>query len=150
MTEFKLRALTALGLLGGCIAELLGGWDAGLQSLFLFMAIDYITGLIVAGVFKKSRKSQQGALESLAAWKGLLRKGVTLGVVLIACRLDLLLGATFIRDATIIAYCGNELLSITENIGLMGVPLPAIISQALEALRKKEEIKDEVKKEDEK
>ncbi|MDD3307327.1 MAG: phage holin family protein [Acetobacterium sp.] len=150
MTEFKLRALTALGLLGGCIAELLGGWDAGLQSLFLFMAIDYITGLIVAGVFKKSRKSQQGALESLAAWKGLLRKGVTLGVVLIACRLDLLLGATFIRDATIIAYCGNELLSITENIGLMGVPLPAIISQALEALRKKEEVKEEVKKEDEK
>jgi len=56
MAEFKLRALTALGLLGGCIAELLGGWDAGLQSLFLFMAIDYITGLIVAGVFKKSRK----------------------------------------------------------------------------------------------
>lgn len=134
-------ALTALGLLGGCIAELLGGWDAGLQSLFLFMAIDYITGLIVAGVFKKSRKSQQGALESLVAWKGLFRKGVTLGVVLIACRLDLLLGATFIRDATIIAYCGNELLSITENVGLMGVPLPKIITQALEALRKEEEIK---------
>ncbi len=75
-------------------------------------------------------------------------------MVLIACRLDLLLGATFIRDATIIAYCGNELLSITENIGLMGVPLPAIITQALEALREKEEIKeevkDEVKKEEEK
>jgi len=141
MAEFKLTALTALGLLGGCIAELLGGWDAGLQSLFLFMAIDYITGLIVAGVFKKSRKSQQGALESLAAWKGLFRNGVTLGVVLIACRLDLLLGATFIRDATIIAYCGNELLSITENVGLMGVPLPKIITQALEALRKEEEIK---------
>ena len=141
MAEFKLTALTALGLLGGCIADLLGGWDAGLQSLFLFMAIDYITGLIVAGVFKKSRKSQKGALESLAAWKGLLRKGVTLGVVLIACRLDLLLGATIIRDATVIAYCGNELLSITENIGLMGVPLPKAITNALEALRKEEEIK---------
>ena len=75
MADLKLTALTALGLLGGCIAELLGGWDTGLQSLFLFMAIDYITGLIVAGVFKKSRKSQKGALESLAAWKGLLRKG---------------------------------------------------------------------------
>ena len=141
MADLKLTALTALGLLGGCIAELLGGWDTGLQSLFLFMAIDYFTGLIVAGVFKKSRKSQQGALESLAAWKGLLRKGVTLGVVLIACRLDLLLGATIIRDATVIAYCGNELLSITENIGLMGVPLPKAITNALEALRKEEEIK---------
>ena len=91
MADLKLTALTALGLLGGCIADLLGGWDAGLQSLFLFMAIDYFTGLIVAGVFKKSRKSQKGALESLAAWKGLLRKGASLGVVLIACRLDLLL-----------------------------------------------------------
>lgn len=141
MADLKLTALLALGLLGGGIAELLGGWDAGLQSLFMFMAIDYITGLIVAGVFKKSRKSQQGALESLAAWKGLFRKGVTLGVVLIACRLDLLLSATFIRDATIIAYCGNELLSITENIGLMGVPLPKVITNALEALREKEEEK---------
>ena len=141
MADLKLTALTALGLLGGCIADLLGGWDAGLQSLFLFMAIDYITGLIVAGVFKKSRKSQKGALESLAAWKGLLRKGASLGVVLIACRLDLLLGATIIRDATVIAYCGNELLSITENIGLMGVPLPKVITQALEALREKEETK---------
>ena len=138
MADLKLTALTALGLLGGCIADLLGGWDAGLQSLFLFMAIDYITGLIVAGVFKKSRKSQKGALESLAAWKGLLRKGITLGVVLIACRLDLLLGATIIRDATVIAYCCNELLSITENIGLMGVPLPKAVTQALEALQQKD------------
>lgn len=141
MADLKLTALLALGLLGSGIAELLGGWDAGLQSLFLFMAIDYITGLIVAGVFKKSRKSQQGALESRAAWKGLLRKGTSLGVVLIACRLDLLLGSTIIRDATVIAYCGNELLSITENIGLMGVPLPKIITEALEALGKKEELK---------
>ena len=138
MADLKLTALTALGLLGGCIADLLGGWDTGLQSLFLFMAIDYLTGLIVAGVFKKSRKSQQGALDSLAAWKGLLRKGVTLGVVLIACRLDLLLGATIIRDATVIAYCGNELMSITENIGLMGVPLPKAVTNALEALQQKD------------
>ena len=138
MADLKLTALTALGLLGGCIADLLGGWDAGLQSLFLFMAIDYFTGFSVAGVFKKSRKSQKGALESLAAWKGLLRKGASLGVVLIACRLDLLLGATIIRDATVIAYCGNELLSITENIGLMGVPLPKAITNALEALQQKD------------
>ncbi len=58
---------------------------------------------------------------------------------LIACRLDLLLGATFIRDATVIAYCGNELISITENIGLIGVPLPQPIKQAISALHDKEE-----------
>ncbi|MGV8907116.1 MAG: phage holin family protein [Acetobacterium sp.] len=139
MVDLKLTALMVLGMAGGCIAELLGGWDAGLQSLFIFMIIDYGSGLIVAGVFKKSLKTSQGALESLAAWKGLLRKGASLGVVLIACRLDLLLGSTFIRDATVIAYCGNELLSITENIGLMGVPLPKAITHALEALKEKEE-----------
>ena len=59
-------------------------------------------------------------------------------MVLIACRLDLLLGATIIRDATVIAYCSNELLSITENIGLMGVPLPKAVTNALEALQQKD------------
>lgn len=135
MIDLKLMSLTALGFLGAWVADLLGGWDAGLQSLVIFMVIDYLTGVMVAGVFKKSRKSEKGALESLAAWKGLLRKGVSLGVILIACRLDLLLGSTLIRDATVIGYCGNELLSITENIGLMGVPLPKVITHALEALK---------------
>lgn len=137
MIDLKSASLTALGFLGAWAADLLGGWDAGLQSLLIFMVIDYITGVMVAGVFKKSQKSEKGALESLAAWQGLLRKGVSLGVVLIACRLDLLLGSTLIRDATVIGYCGNELLSITENIGLMGVPLPKVITHALEALKEK-------------
>ena len=105
----------------------------------MFMAIDYVTGLILAGVFNNSQKSPKDALESRAAWKGFFRKGAALGVVRIACQLDLLLGSTFIRDATVIAYCGNELLSITENIGLMGVPLPKAISGAIEALKAKEE-----------
>lgn len=140
MTSLNRGALYGLLVLSGAwVADLLGGWDAGLQSLFIFMAIDYISGLIVAGIFKKSRKSEQGALESLAAWKGLLRKGASLGVVLIACRLDLMLGSTFIRDATVIAYCGNELLSITENIGLMGVPLPKTIANAIEVLKGRKE-----------
>lgn len=127
-----------LCLSAGCLADAMGGWDAGLQSLLLFMAIDYASGLMVAGVFKNSPKTVMGALESRVAWKGLLRKGASLGVVLIACRLDLLLGSTIIRDATVIATCGNELLSITENIGLMGVPLPKPIIRAMEALKDQE------------
>lgn len=138
MIDIKTMALTGIALSGAFITDLLGGWDTGLQSLFIFMAIDYTTGLIVAGVFKNSKKSKQGALESYAAWKGLLRKGTSLAVVLIACRLDLLLQTTIIRDATVIAYVANELLSITENIGLMGVPLPKIITNAIEALKERE------------
>jgi len=141
MADLKLTALTIVGVIGGGLAELLGGWDTGLQSLLLFMALDYATGLMLAGVFGKSPKSARGALDSRAAWQGFFRKGAALGVVLIACRLDLLLGATFIRDATVIAYCGNELISITENLGLIGVPLPQPIKQAISALHDKEENK---------
>lgn len=74
-----------------------------------------------------------------AAFKGLLRKGASLVVILIACRLNRLLGTTMIRDAAVIAYCASELLSITENIGLMGVPLPQAVTNAIETLKRKEE-----------
>ena len=59
-----------------------------LQTLVIFMAIDYITGLVVAGVFHASPKTKTGALESKAGWKGLIRKGETLLIVLVACQLD--------------------------------------------------------------
>ena len=130
---------TGIGVVGGFIASLFGGWDAALITLVIFMGIDYITGLIVAGVFHNSGKSENGTLESLAGWKGLCRKGVTLLVVLVACRLDLVMGSNFIRDAVVIAFIANETISIIENAGLMGVPIPAMIVKAVEVLKKKAE-----------
>ena len=126
----------AIGVLGGSIAALFGGWDASLATLLIFMGIDYITGLIVAGVFHKSQKSENGALESRIGWKGLCKKGVTLLVVLVACRLDIAMGSSFIRDAVVIAFITNETISIIENAGLMGVPIPAVITKAIEVLKK--------------
>lgn len=126
-----------IGAIGGIITTLYGGWSAGMTTLLLFMAIDYFSGLIVAGVFKQSPKSESGALESRAGWKGLCRKGMTLLFVLIAYRLDLMIGTTYIRDAVVIGFCVNELLSITENAGLMGLPLPPIITRALDILKTK-------------
>ena len=76
---------TGIGVVGGFIACLFGGWDAALITLMIFMGIDYLTGLIVAGVFHASEKTADGTLESRAGWKGLCRKGVTLLVVLVAC-----------------------------------------------------------------
>lgn len=61
---------TAIGVAGSFIASLFGGWDAALATLVIFMAIDYVTGLIVAGVFHNSGKTENGALESRAGWKG--------------------------------------------------------------------------------
>ena len=129
--------LTVLGCIGSAIAGIFGGWSAGLTTLLIFMGIDYLTGLIVAGVFHKSPKSEGGALESRAGWKGLVRKGMTLLIVLIACRLDVMLGVNYIRDAVVIAFVVNETLSIIENAGLMGVPIPAAITKAIEMLRDK-------------
>ena len=128
---------TAIGVAGSCIATLFGGWDAALTTLLIFMGVDYITGLIVAGVFHKSQKSADGALESRAGWKGLCRKGTTLLVVLVACRLDMVTGSNFMRDATIIAFIANETLSIIENAGLMGVPIPAVVVEAIDILKQK-------------
>lgn len=128
---------TAIGVAGSCIATLFGGWDAALATLLIFMGVDYITGLIVAGVFHKSQKSADGALESRAGWKGLCRKGTTLLVVLVACRLDMVTGSNFMRDATIIAFIANETLSIIENAGLMGVPIPAVVVKAIDILKQK-------------
>lgn len=131
-----------IGIIGSTIAALFGGWDAALVTLVIFMAVDYITGLLVAGVFHRSGKSESGALESHAGWKGLLKKGVTLLVVLVACRLDLLMGSSFLRDAVIIAFVANEVLSIVENAGLMGVRIPKVITNAIEVLKKKSEGED--------
>lgn len=131
----KEMILTVIGCIGSAIAGFFGGWSTGLTTLLIFMAIDYITGLVVAGVFHASPKSETGALESRAGWKGLVRKGMTLLIVLIACRLDLLIGVNYIRDAVVIAFIVNETLSIIENAGLMGVPIPAVLTKAIEALK---------------
>ena len=66
-----------------------------------------------------------------------MRKGVTLLVVLVAHRLDILIGTDYIRTAVIIAFCANELISIVENLGIMGVPLPTVITKAIEILQNK-------------
>lgn len=128
---------TGIGVVGGFIATLFGGWDAALRTLIIFMAIDYISGLAVAGIFHSSNKTDSGTLESRAGWKGLCRKSMTLLFVLVAYRLDLAIGVTYIRDAVIIGFIANELISIVENAGLMGLPLPSVISKAIDILTKK-------------
>ena len=86
MTNIKTILCTILGAVGGMIAHLFGGWTDDMITLIIFMAVDFIMGLIVAGVFHKSNKSQSGALNSHAGWVGLCKKGVVLLFVLIAHR----------------------------------------------------------------
>lgn len=139
----KFSILSLLGMILAFISEAFGGWSQSMTTLVIFMVIDYVTGLIVAGLFKKSNKSQDGGLESLAGWKGLARKFSTLLLVLIAVRVDIALGTNYICDTVVYAFMTNELLSIVENVGLMGVPLPSIITKAITLLNQKGE-KDEL------
>ena len=129
--------ISIVGIIGSAIASAFGGWTTGLTTLVIFMAIDYVTGLIVAGVFHKSAKTETGTLESRAGFKGLCRKGAMLLVVLVAYRLDLAVGTTYIKDAVIIAFIANETISIIENAGLMGVQIPDTIKNAIDILQKK-------------
>lgn len=128
-----------LGAAGAVISYLFGGWDTAMITLLIFMGIDYLCGLIVAGIFKKSPKTETGALESRAGWKGLCRKGVTLLIVLVAYRLDLVMGTNVVKDGVVIAFLVNEVISIIENAGLMGVPIPAVVTNAIDMLNKKAE-----------
>ena len=136
----KIAICGGIGVVGSIIAEVFGGWDAAMITLVTLMIIDYIMGILVAAVWHNSPKSESGTLESRAGWKGLCRKGVVLLIVLVAARLDIVLGTSnIVRNAAIIGYSANELISIVENAGLMGVPIPSIIQKAIDVLQKKAE-----------
>jgi len=129
----------ATGVIGSTVAFLFGGWDDSIITLLIFMVIDYITGLIVAGVFHKSSKTESGCLESGACYKGLIRKGMILLFVVIGNRLDMQLGSNYVRDGVCIAFIVNEVISITENARLMGLPIPEVIGKALDVMNRKED-----------
>ena len=126
----------AAGTVGGLIAGLFGGWDAAMLSLLIFMGIDY-TGLIVAAS-GKSLKSDNGGLSSKIGWRGLAKKCIILLLVLIAARLDIVLGTDYVRAGVCIGFMCNEVISILENAGLMGIRLPDVLTKAIDLLQKKE------------
>ena len=143
----KNYVLAVMAFVGGFVSHALGGWDSMMKLLMALMALDFLTGWLVAGVWKRSNKSESGALDSKASFRGLIRKGMILMVVWIGVLLDDALGATYVRNAVVLFFVGNEGLSLLESLGLMGVPFPDFLKKALEALHdrgnKGEEIGDE-------
>ena len=128
---------TLFGICGAGIAWAFGGWDAALIALLICISVDYISGSLVALVFHKSSKSETGAYNSSYGLKGLCKKGLMLLFVLVAVQIDRLMGADYVRDAVCIGFCTNEILSIVENLGLAGVPMPQAVTKALEQLQNK-------------
>ena len=137
MIEIKDMILAALAAVGSAIAGALGGWDSALSTLLILMAIDYVTGVLVAAVWHKSAKTTTGGVSSAAGFKGLLRKMVILLVVWLGAEMDKVLGIDYVRTAARLFYIANEGLSVLENTAIMGVPYPAFVKNMLDALRKK-------------
>ncbi len=133
MFEFKHKVILSFSAICNI---LLGGFDIPLQTLILFMSADYITGLVVAGLFKSSLKSDDGRLSSHAGFKGIAKKGMMLLIVLVAYRLDLLAGTNIARNTVITAFIVNEVISINENAVLMGVDVPKVVIDTVKSLKK--------------
>lgn len=122
-----------LGILNSAIGYLLGGLDTMLICLLLFMLLDYITGIIKAFKSKK--------LSSEVGFYGLLKKATILVVVMVAVQLDTALNLdNVMRYLAIGFYIANEGLSILENAGEIGIPLPEKLKESLEKLRSDEDV----------
>ncbi len=133
----KNSVLCFMAAAGSAIANYLGGWDSALKVLVAMMAADYLTGVLVALIWHKSNKTDDGTLSSKAGFKGLCKKGVIILIVWLAVLLDDAMGANYVRTAVMLFFIGNEGVSLLENIGLMGVPYPQFLQKALQALRDK-------------
>ena len=133
----KEAVCTSIGIVGSMIASLIGGWDAPMQALIICMIVDYISGIVVAGVFHASKKSENGALKSSSGLKGLCRKCMILFIIVIMAQVGKVANIDYLRNAAIIGFIANEIISIVENAGLMGVPLPKIVYKAIDILTEK-------------
>ncbi|MDD6279840.1 MAG: phage holin family protein [Oscillospiraceae bacterium] len=122
--------------MGAAASYLIGGFDGTVITLLIFIVIDLVSGITVAAVFRRSPKSESGSLRSSVCFRGLCGKGMILMFVLIGRRLDLSLGTDYIRDGVCIAFASGELLSIIENAGIMGIPMPSVITKAVDLLGK--------------
>lgn len=127
---------TAAAVICGAASFLWGKADGMIYALLAFVTIDYITGVLVA-VARKQLSSEVGA-------RGLAKKGLILAVVAVAHILDsqMLGGTSVCRSAVIGYYIANEGISILENAGNLGVPLPKRLLKVLEQLRDNENKED--------
>ena len=137
--QIKNVILIILSAAGSFLAEILGGWDAYLKALVIFMVIDYITGILVAIIFHKSDKTKNGGASSKECYKGIIKKMCILALVGLSVSIDSISRTSYVRSATIFFFLGNEGLSILENVGLMGMKYPKFIKKALEVIMEKGE-----------
>ena len=123
--------------IGTIIINIIGKPTDELMILLLLMIIDLITGTLVSAVWHKSSKTKSGKLSSRVMFKGIVKKLLTLVIVVIAYQLDILLNIDMIRYIVIISLIIEEVLSIIETIALTGIQVPTIISKGLDILERR-------------
>lgn len=134
------KVLKGLAVVAGAICGLFGEWTTMLTILVVVMAIDYISGWIVA-LCGRSPKTEGGGLSSKVGFIGIAKKGFIMLLVLLATMLDRAIGheTMIFQSSLVFYYIANEGLSVLENAALMGVKFPEKIRKALETLRDKED-----------
>lgn len=126
--EFKdiLKYVAAIG--SSLVTYLFGGWSALIQILVAFVVIDYITGVLAA--------AYHGKLNSNIGLKGIAKKVFIFVIVACGHLVDSAMGTQdLVRDAAIYFYIANELLSILENAGEIGLPVPDILKNSIDSLK---------------
>lgn len=114
----------ALAAITGALAYIFGPWDALMITLVVFVALDVLTGIVKACIGKD--------LSSTACWHGLLKKLLIFILVGVGVLLDRLMNMNgAVRAAVSMFYIANEGISILENMGQMGVPLPGFLKNML-------------------
>jgi toxin secretion/phage lysis holin len=140
ITSIKNSLLLFLSAVGGIASVYFGGWDSLMQALAFVMAADILTGLAIACAWKKSKKTETGTVSSKAMLQGLLRKGGMLVVIMVAVKLDESMGmGGALRTGTIVFFTGNEGISLIENAGIMGLPIPKKMKSIFEQLREEKD-----------
>jgi toxin secretion/phage lysis holin len=120
----------SVGVGGSLVSYFFGGWSDLLSFFLLTIVIDYVTGL------SASLKEGKGLSSHTGFW-GLAKKALMLVVVVMAHRMDELMGLSVIETGAIYFYLANELISITENYGRLGLPLPDQVKKMIQILKNK-------------
>ena len=136
VTLIKTAFYVCICTIGGFVSPLLGGYDYLIHALVICSIIDYFSGGAVAVVFKNSPKTETGGAQSNAGFKGLVKKIYLYLMIMVIVQIDIVVNSNgFLRNAAILGFMVNEVLSIVENLGLMGIKMPEAVTEAIDILK---------------
>ena len=142
MTHTKAEIITFSGAAGGIFSAIFGSWNDDIKAFLILMAVDFITGIILAAFFQKSPKSGNGALSSKECFRGIARKACELLIIAAAYQSEKLTGIPYVRSLVIWGLCASEIISIMENAAIMDIlpdSVQNVFDKIIDVLNKKKD-----------